>query len=95
MEGGIILESLLLPIAAVILLVFVAILCLGKPLRWLATLGVRTGAGLMVLQGLQWVGPTLGIYLGTNILNAVTLGVLGLPGFGLLLHLQWFLPQMI
>ena len=33
----------------------------------------------------------LGISLGVNPINALVLGTLGIPGFGLLLMLQWLL----
>ena len=36
-------------------------------------------------------GQLLGVKLGVNLLNALVLGALGIPGFGLLLMLQWAL----
>ena len=38
------------------------------------------------------VGQFIGVSLGVNLVNALILGVLGVPGFGLLLMLQWVLP---
>lgn len=60
-------------------------------LRVVGKLLVRWGVGLAVLWGLQSVGPGLGVYLGFNALNALVLGLLGAPGFGLLLLTQWVL----
>ena len=37
------------------------------------------------------VGHYIGVNLGVNLVNALVLGVLGVPGFGLLLMLQWAL----
>ena len=37
------------------------------------------------------VGRLIGVQLGVNLVNALVLGVLGLPGFGLLLMVQWVL----
>ncbi len=37
------------------------------------------------------VGQFIGVSLGVNLVNALILGVLGVPGFGLLLMLQWVL----
>ena len=37
------------------------------------------------------LGGVLGIHLGVNLVNALVLGVLGVPGFGLLLLLNWAL----
>ena len=44
---------------------------------------------MAVLWGLQGIGPSLGVYLGFNALNGLVLGVLGVPGFGLLVLTQW------
>jgi len=40
---------------------------------------------------LQWLVRVLGVNLGVNLLNALVLGVLGAPGFGLLLLMNWAL----
>ena len=37
------------------------------------------------------MGGVLGVNLGVNLLNALVLGVLGAPGFGLLLLMNWAL----
>ena len=58
-----------------------------------AALGVllRSTVGLAALALLQNVGGFLGITLGANLGNALVLGLLGVPGFGLLLMVQWLL----
>lgn len=53
--------------------------------------GRRTGVGLAALAVFSPVGGMMGISLGVNLLNGVVLGLLGLPGFGLLLMLNWIL----
>lgn len=53
---------------------------------------VRTGLGLGALHLFSGVGELIGVHLGVNLLNAGVLGVLGVPGFGLLLLLHWALP---
>lgn len=88
-------DQLLLPLGATALILFMAVLSLGKPLRWLCTLILRTSASFATLFALQWVGPWVGIALGANVWNALTLTFLGLPGFALLLMLQWYLPQLV
>lgn len=60
-----------------------------RPLRLVGRLAVRWGVGMVVLWGIQGIGPSLGVYLGFNALNGLVLGVLGVPGFGLLLLTQW------
>lgn len=66
-----------------------ALILLMGPLRRAGRLLMRWGVGLAVLWGLQSVGPGLGITLGFNAFNALVLGLLGAPGFGLLLLAQW------
>lgn len=64
---------------------------LRRPLGWLGRLAARTGVGLGVLYVLSWAEGALGLHLGVNLTNALVLGVLGAPGFGLLVALEWML----
>lgn len=64
---------------------------LRRPLGWLMRLAARTGVGLGVLYVLSWAGSAVGLHLGVNLANALVLGVLGAPGFGLLVALDWVL----
>ena len=64
---------------------------LRRPIGGLLRLGARTGAGLCALWVFSPVGSWLGAGLGVNLFNALILGVLGAPGFGLLLMLRWVL----
>ena len=73
------------------LVLAVALSALQKPLRSLARLLARTSAGLAILWLLSKVGGLIGVTLGVNLFNALVLGVLGAPGFGLLLMLPWAL----
>ena len=68
-----------------------ALLLLHRPLRHLLRLALRSSVALAVLALFSQVGHLFGIHLGVNLVNALVLGVLGLPGFGLLLMLQWVL----
>ncbi len=79
------------PWLAVGLLLLAAILVFHRPLGVLLRLGVRSSVGLMLLAFLQEAGGFLGVTLGVNLGNALVLGILGMPGFGLLLMLQWLL----
>lgn len=83
----------LVPWLAAGLLVFAAVLLLHRPLGKLLRLLFRSSVWLAVLAGLKQVGGLFGIALGVNPVNALVLGVLGAPGFGLLLMLQWALRQ--
>ena len=68
-----------------------ALLLLRRPAAWLLRLALRSSIGLAVLALFSQVGRLLGVSLGVNLVNALILGVLGAPGFGLLLMLQWVL----
>ena len=52
-------------------------------------LAVRSGLGLVFLWLFQSMGPLVGVHLGVNLLNGLVLGLLGAPGFALLLMAQW------
>jgi inhibitor of the pro-sigma K processing machinery len=73
------------------LLLCAALLLLHRPLAYLIRLVVRSSVGLAVLALFSQIGTVTGISLGVNFVNALVLGVLGIPGFALLLMLQWLL----
>lgn len=68
-----------------------ALLLLRRPAAWLLRLALRSSAWLAVLALFSQVGRLIGVTLGVNLVNALVLGVLGAPGLGLLLMLQWAL----
>lgn len=76
-------------VAAVILLAAAILLrrFLGRLLRLLG----RMAAGLAGLFLFGQVGGLIGVTLGVNLVNALVVALLGLPGFGLLLMLHWVL----
>lgn len=74
-----------------ILAVPVVLLLLRKPLRWLLRLLGRMLAGLAGLFAFSQVGGLIGVTLGVNLVNALVVALLGLPGFGLLLMANWAL----
>ena len=61
-----------------------------KPLK-LALRVLNSALGLGVLWLLNSTAPVTGLTLGVNWFNALTVGVLGLPGLGLLLLVKWVL----
>ena len=73
------------------LLLCAALLLLRRPVAYLLRLLLRSGAGLAVLALFSQVGHLFGVALGVNLVNALVLGLLGVPGFGLLLMMQWVL----
>ena len=62
-----------------------ALVILRRPLAWLIRLAGRSALGLGFLALWSRSGVLAGMALGVNPLNALILGLLGLPGLGLLL----------
>ena len=62
---------------------------LTDTLPWLLV-GLVAVAALAALSPL---GPLIGVGLGVNLANALVMGLLGVPGFGLLLMLNWALAR--
>ena len=79
------------PWLAVALLALSVLTLLHRPLGRLIRLAARSAVGLAALALFSQVGQFIGVSLGVNLVNALVLGVLGVPGFGLLLMLQWVL----
>ena len=52
---------------------------------------VNTLLGLGALLLLNAISPLTGLSLGLNLFNALVVGILGIPGLGLLLLVQWVL----
>jgi len=77
------------PWLSVLLLAFCVLLVLHRPIGALLRLLTRSSLALAFLALLHQLGGLLGITLGVNWTNALILGLLGVPGFGLLLMLQW------
>ncbi len=63
----------------------------SAPLRLALKLLVNTLLGFLALWAVQATAAVTGIVLGLNLWNALVIGILGLPGFFLLLLVQWVL----
>jgi inhibitor of the pro-sigma K processing machinery len=73
------------------LLLFPALLLARRLIGRLVRLVLRSSGWLALLALWSQAGVPAGLHLGVNLLNALVLGLLGAPGFGLLLMLQWAL----
>ena len=62
-----------------------------KPLKLALRVVLNSVLGLGVLWLLNSTAPVTGLTLGVNWFNALTVGVLGVPGLGLLLLVKWVL----
>ena len=61
------------------------------PLKIALKLLVNTLLGFLALWAVNLTAGLTGISLGLNLMNALVIGILGLPGFVLLLLTQWVL----
>jgi inhibitor of the pro-sigma K processing machinery len=50
---------------------------------------VNTALGFLALIALDLCSPRLGLHIAVNLVNALIVGVLGLPGLALLVLMQW------
>ena len=66
-----------------------ALVLLRRVVAALLRLALRTTVGMGVLAVLSQVGGAVGLRLGVNLTNALVLGLLGTPGLGLLMLLDW------
>lgn len=66
-----------------------AIVAFRRPLGRLLRLAGKTGVCMALLALLRGAGGAVGLALGVNLPNALTLALLGLPGAGLLCLLHW------
>ena len=65
-----------------------ALILLRRPLGALGHLAARSVVGVGALWLFNQVGTLIGVQVGLNLLTGLAVGLLGLPGFGLLLLLQ-------
>ena len=81
----------LLPALALLFLLTALIRIFRTPLKLAVRLLGNTALGFLALWAANLATPLTGLALGFNLWNAVTVAVLGLPGFILLLLIQWVL----
>ena len=80
--------------ALCLVLLFLAVACaalLRKPLKMVLRVVLNSALGFGALWLLNATAAVTGISLGLNLFNALTIGVLGVPGLGLLLLVKWVL----
>ena len=81
----------LLSILLVAFLIVVLIRILSAPLRLAIKLLANAVSGLVALILVNFLSPVTGVYLGLNLVNALIVGILGLPGLVLLILAKWVL----
>lgn len=81
-------------IALGLALLFLVVVCLrlfAAPLKLALKVVFNSALGFGALWLLNLTTTVTGLSLGLNIFNAAVIGILGVPGFGLLLLVQWVL----
>ena len=76
-------------IIVVAILVLVVFIILKKPIKIILKLVLNTVVGFIALFALNWLGAFVGITVAINWINAVIVGVLGVPGVALILLINW------
>lgn len=82
-------KTILLLTAAGLALLAVAAGIFSTPLKLIMKVALNTLLGLGALILLNATSALTGLSLGLNLFNALVVGVLGVPGLGLLLLVQW------
>ena len=77
------------PWLSILMLTLLLLALFHRPLAWVGKVLARSLVGLGFLALWSGSGFLAGMSLGVNLFNALTLGLLGLPGFGLLMLLKW------
>ena len=79
-------------ISVVICIIF--LLIFGKifllPVKKIFKLVISTGLGALAIFVINTIGTSFGFHIGLNIINALIVGILGIPGAALLILLKIF-----
>ena len=81
-------------IALGLTLLFLVVVCLrlfAAPLKLALKVAFNSALGFGAVWLMNLTTSVTGLSLGLNWFNALLIGILGLPGFGLLLLVQWVL----
>ena len=81
-------------IALGLVLLFLVMVCLrlfAAPLKLALKVLLNSALGFGAVWLLNLTTAVTGLSLGLNLFNAVIISILGIPGFGLLLLVQWVL----
>lgn len=76
-------------IIALLFLGLVAFKLFSSPLRLTMKVVGNTALGFAALAALDFFSPLPGLHVGVNLLNALVVGILGIPGLVLLLLSAW------
>ncbi len=83
--------SVVIVIAAIVLAVIVVLRLLAKPIKFVFKLLINTALGFILLWLINFFGGGIGLTLELSLLNALVVGLLGIPGVLLLLAIRFLL----
>lgn len=72
-------------------LIVLCVVLFRKPIKFAVKVALNTGLGFVALIIVNLIGAEIGVSLGVNWLNALVVGVLGIPGVALLFFIKWMM----
>jgi inhibitor of the pro-sigma K processing machinery len=76
-------------IIIIVIFVLIILAILRKPIKILLKLALNTLIGFLSLFVLNWLGAFIGVSIAVNWINALLVGIFGVPGVALILLLKW------
>ena len=83
--------SEIISVVAVVAFAFIFIKLISAPIRWILKLLINAACGFVSLFLLNMLSGFTGIVFDLNLFSSVLVGLLGLPGVGILLVIKLFL----
>lgn len=77
--------------AGILLLLLLVMRIFTAPIKIIFKLLLNTALGFFALIAINYFGAFIGLAIGVNLINALVIGCLGVPGVGLLLLLRWLM----
>ena len=81
--------NLILGVLVAVIVVFYLIRALSRPLAELGKMMLRSIVAFCVIWAVNILGGFVGFHMGLNVVSALTVGVLGVPGAALLLAVKY------
>lgn len=75
----------------IFIVLVVLIFLLAAPLKWLVRIIINSLIGALALVTFNFIGQYLGFTVGLNPASILTVGILGIPGFILIIFLKSYL----
>lgn len=73
----------------IVILALIIFIIFKKPIKIIFKLLLNTVMGFLALFAINYLGAFIGLSVAVNWLNAVIVGVLGIPGAALILLMKW------